>query len=317
MTPGRAASLAARIAVSGICVGILAARYGRDEGLRATLGRLEPGAFAGAVALLAGGLVVSALRWKVLLDAAGVRVGFGRTARLVFVGYFFSALLPTTIGGDVVRALALRGTAPLSVVGGSIVVERLLGFGCLLGLGLAGSWMSEGLAAARTALLLAAAGFVAGVGVLLFGRVPAIGEGGGVFARLARAAARLVGEVRAFGFHGRALAAAGMLALVWQLSLVAVHAVLARGFGDGAAPFGHLAVLVPVVQALAMIPVSLGGLGIREMGYEYFFRASGYDPASGVALGLGWLAVSTAVALAGGALHALRPTPLREEGVRT
>ena len=56
-----------------------------------------------------------------------------------------------------------------------------------------------------------------------------------------------------------------------------------------------------------MIPVSLGGLGVREMGYEFFFRAAGYEASGGVALGLAWLGVSVVLALAGGVVHLVAP----------
>ena len=63
----------------------------------------------GSVALLAVGLylatqAVSALRWRLL---AGVHGFGGSTARYVayyFIGMFFNLVLPTSVGGDVVRA---------------------------------------------------------------------------------------------------------------------------------------------------------------------------------------------------------------------
>lgn len=292
--------------MSAICLGVLGARYGRDPKLLASLSGLDPRAFALAFALLAGGLVLSAVRWRILLGAAGVPLGLARATRLVFVGYFFSALLPTAVGGDVARALALRGSAPLAVVGGSIVVERLLGFGCLLALGLAGTSAAGSLAPARAALLVALVAYVAGIAFLAFARFSDPPQGKGLARRVVGALYRILAQVRAFGFHGRALAWGAFLSLTWQLILIGVHVVLSRGL-HGEAPLASLVVLVPVVQAVAMIPISIGGLGIREMGYETFYRASGFDPREGIALGLSWLAASTALALMGGALFAWRP----------
>ena len=297
--------------MSAICIGVLGTRYGRDPELRASLSGLDPRAFVLALALLAGGLVLSALRWRLLLASAGVRIGPAKATRLVFVGYFFSALLPTAVGGDFARALALRGSASLAVVGGSIVVERLLGFACLIALGLMGASVDGALAPARAALLLGAGAYLAGIAFLVFARFSDVPRGGGMVARVRGAAIRLLAQVRAFGFHGRALAWGAALSLAWQLILVAVHVILSRGL-EGTAPIASLVVLVPVVQAIAMIPISIGGLGIRELGYESFFRASGFDPREGVALGLGWLAASTSLALVGGALFAWRPRASRK-----
>lgn len=49
-------------------------------------------------------IVVSCLKWKMILDAGGSRVPFTTLFRIYLIGYFFSNLLPSTVGGDVVRS---------------------------------------------------------------------------------------------------------------------------------------------------------------------------------------------------------------------
>jgi uncharacterized membrane protein YbhN (UPF0104 family) len=76
--------------------------------------------------------------------------------------------------------------------------------------------------------------------------------------------------------------------------------------------------LVPVVQAVSMIPVSFGGLGVREMGYEFFFRKAGLDPAGAVALAAAFLVVTILLAIVGGIVYlatpsAARPVPTGED----
>lgn len=306
MRSGRRA-LAAKIAVSALCLGILFTRYGHDASLRQSLSRLQPQAFLLSLGLLGVGLVLSALRWKILLAAAGVRLGLARAVHLYFVGYFFNALLPTSVGGDVLRVWALKGKAPLAVAAGSVLVERILGFGCLLLLGLAGSFAAPAAAPARPGLALVAALYVLGLFMVMRVRLPSR-AGSGLFARVLGALARVRGEIQSYGLHGKAIAAGVLLSFAWQGVLIAVNATLSRGMG-GTAPTASLLVLVPVVQALTMIPISLGGLGIREMGYEFFFRTWGFNPAEGVALGFAWLGVSMVFALLGGALALLRPLP--------
>src|SRR5207247_1891221 len=99
--------------------------------------------FAAAVALVAGNVVVGALRWRVLLRAYGA-TEIPTTAHLVylyFVAFFYNNYLPGAVVGDVGRgvvtrdALAEGATGALSVV----LVERALGlFGlfALLAVGL-------------------------------------------------------------------------------------------------------------------------------------------------------------------------------------
>lgn len=49
-------------------------------------------------------LTTSCLKWKLLLDAQGNRVSFTSLLRIYLIGYFFSNILPSAIGGDVVRS---------------------------------------------------------------------------------------------------------------------------------------------------------------------------------------------------------------------
>ncbi len=291
----------ARLAISLALIGFLAWRYGGDEGFRRSLAQLDVKTALLAEAILAVGLVLSALRWKILLAAADVHLGLLRATRLYFVGYFFNFFLPTTVGGDVMRGAGVGGEVPKSVVGGSIIMERILGFGCLLGLGLVAGFRRPELDEARGVLLVAAAAYVAGLLVLAFLPLPESGREGRL-GRIARGLRRTALQVRAYGFRPAALAGAFVASLLWQLALVAANAVLAAGLG-GVASARELLTLVPVVQAVSMIPVSFGGLGVREMGYEFFFGEAGLDPAAAVALAAAFLVVTVALALKGGAVY--------------
>lgn len=304
MRSGRGGQLL-KLAVSLALVVWLVRRYGGDQDFRATISGLHPGAFALAAAIVAGGLVLSALRWKILLAAAGVAVPLARAARLYFVGYFFNLLLPTTVGGDVIRAAGIGRGAPLPLVAGSIVIERILGFGCLLAIGITASVLRSDLAAVRNTLLAAGGAFVVGVVVLATAPL-AESAAPGRLGRALRGLRRTALEIRAYGFHRGALAAGLLLSVGWQLALVAANAVLSGGLG-GVAPAGTLLSIVPVVQAISMIPVSFGGLGVREMGYEFFFRTSGLDPAGGVALAAAFLGVTMLLAAVGAAVYLAAP----------
>src|SRR5262249_53549212 len=125
--------------------------------------------FAAAIALVAGNVVVGALRWRVLLRAYGA-TQIPSTPRLVylyFVAFFYNNYLPGAVVGDVGRgvvtrdALAEGATGALSVV----LVERALGlFGlfALLAIGLAGAghggalWWWTAVGCAGSAAIVAA-----------------------------------------------------------------------------------------------------------------------------------------------------------------
>lgn len=49
-------------------------------------------------------IAISCLKWKMILDVGGRRVPFMTLFRIYLIGYFFSNMLPSTVGGDVVRS---------------------------------------------------------------------------------------------------------------------------------------------------------------------------------------------------------------------
>ena len=71
-------------------------------------------------------IVLSAVRWQVVLRALGLRERLGVLVPLYFAGQFVSNVLPTTIGGDVLRVsrLSRRNGEPETTFA-SVALERL------------------------------------------------------------------------------------------------------------------------------------------------------------------------------------------------
>ncbi|MEQ1786183.1 MAG: lysylphosphatidylglycerol synthase transmembrane domain-containing protein, partial [Acidimicrobiales bacterium] len=82
-----------------------------------------------AMSLTLAGLVLSALRWQRVLDVLGLHAGLRRLLSHYLAGQFVSNVLPTTIGGDVLRVSRLSketGESPKTFA--SVVLERLTGW---------------------------------------------------------------------------------------------------------------------------------------------------------------------------------------------
>ncbi len=78
-------------------------------------------------------LMVSCWKWKVLLDASGQRLSYLTLLRIYLIGYFFSNLLPSMIGGDVVRSFYVgRLINNQTVSATSVFLERFTGMLFLL-----------------------------------------------------------------------------------------------------------------------------------------------------------------------------------------
>lgn len=87
--------------------------------------------------------VLRSLRWRMLLDGAGIRVSVRRCIDLVFIAYLVNSVTPRL--GELTRSLLVRkGNAEASTRAlGTVVVEKLADVGCLavvVGLAVALRW---------------------------------------------------------------------------------------------------------------------------------------------------------------------------------
>jgi uncharacterized protein (TIRG00374 family) len=72
-------------------------------------------------------IILNGLRWQGLLRVANIRIPVKDVEKMIFLGFFVSNFLPTTIGGDVVRLLSLFRYTDLRSRGfASVVLDRLV-----------------------------------------------------------------------------------------------------------------------------------------------------------------------------------------------
>lgn len=75
--------------------------------------------------LAVSGMLFNCLRWYILVRAEGVPISYTEIVQIVFAGAFASNFLPSTIGGDVYRVVALLNfTSDKSLAFASVVVDR-------------------------------------------------------------------------------------------------------------------------------------------------------------------------------------------------
>lgn len=234
-------------------------------------------ALVAAVVLAAATAVCSAWRWRVVARALGAEIGLSVAVGAYYRSLLLNSVLPGGVLGDVHRAVT-HGRRGGDVVRGLRAVgwERLWG------------QVVQGVVTAvvllvvpspvRPALAYVLVG-VAGAGGCAVLVVRRSARRGGP--RVARAAQRVSEDLR----HGL------LAARVWpQLTLASVlvvagHTVtfvIAARVAGCTASLGQLVALLMVVQCAAVIPLSVGGWGLREGAAAWVFAAAGLGAASGV-----------------------------------
>src|SRR4029077_8501177 len=122
-----------RAVVTLALLGVVAAQIDWSQ-MERQLSHGNPLDFVAAVALVLLALIIGACRWGWLLRGAGVHLDARQLTRVYAVSTFSSTFLPTTVGGDVTRALLVVRRGPLLTrVAVTILVDRVGGLVGLLG----------------------------------------------------------------------------------------------------------------------------------------------------------------------------------------
>lgn len=225
--------------------------------------------FAAAVALVLSGLTVGAARWWRLLSQAGLHVPLRSLARVYTVATFSNTFLPTSVGGDVTRALMLARRPPLLTrVATTILVDRLGGLVGLLGMAWLSSILEPAAVPRGSRVFLAWVTAVVVVGGL--GAVAIVFRGSALGrllpSRLTKPARELRSVLRSYASNPLTVATLISSSLVYQ-ALISLQLVMLALSIDVHLSFATAAVVLTLVTVVTLIPISIGGFGIREGSY--------------------------------------------------
>ncbi len=53
------------------------------------------------------GVFITSKRWQIMLKIRGINVNYGDAVAYYFIGSFFNAVMPSSIGGDIIKAYKL------------------------------------------------------------------------------------------------------------------------------------------------------------------------------------------------------------------
>lgn len=291
-TRRRLTPLLLKLAVSIVLLALLFSQTD-VAALWARIRAANPAWLVAALGLYGAMILLSAWRWRMLLDTQGVDASFRFLTASFLVATYFNNFLPSNIGGDVVRiADSARLTGSKTIAGAVVLLDRALGLVALLVVAAVGAALSPrvGLDLPGLEFLwVVALGAVAVGTPLLF--MPRIIPGLiAPFARLrpgliAPRLERLEATLQRTSEHPIEAGFVFLGGLAVQLVLVAFYMAVARGLG---APLPWLAalVIVPVSFIVQMAPVSMNGFGVREAVFGFFFAQLGLGVDAGLALSL-------------------------------
>ncbi|PYL01960.1 MAG: hypothetical protein DME32_07940 [Verrucomicrobia bacterium] len=220
--------------------------------------------------------ILATVRWQLLLRIQGIRLSWLRAGAIVMIGLFFNQFLPGGVGGDAMRLYFVFKLAPGRKIGAtpSVAMDRVLGLLTLLflaGMSLslrfnALTRSSSSLHIVYLALALLGASFV--FVVLLFWLASA-----GLLSELPKVTPfRKViiesGEaLRRYRTHLVTMAFAFLITVAAHLAYYTSYYCAGESLhasAGHAASLADILSIMPLVDTIVSVPISLGGVGVRE-----------------------------------------------------
>lgn len=120
-----------RIALVGFGVILVASRIGQEQRWGSFVEyfrRMNLGVFAAALCIFTVGHIIIGLRWWLLLRSQSIFIPFWAAVRLYFLGWFYNNFMPSSVGGDLVRAwYVTKHTDKRFEAALSVFVDRAIG----------------------------------------------------------------------------------------------------------------------------------------------------------------------------------------------
>jgi hypothetical protein len=267
---------------------------------------LNLGLYLLGVLLYFGFIACWSFRWRYIIKAAGEQVAFWKVFKTTLVGDFFGLFLPEAVGSDLARMYGLsRETGKGANTVSTVLLDRAIG---LISLSLM----------AMVALLLhtemVGYGEVAAVVIFLL-----VGLAGGWFLffnksfmrrfrwvfkipyidRLEEGLTNLYRTLHTLHQHPGLIVNTLLISLVLQIVEVASVVLIGLALGIETDVI-HYFVFMPLIWVITTVPISIGGLGVRENAFVFFFTQVGVSRTPALALSLLYFSCRVISGLIGG-----------------
>ena len=222
-------------------------------------------------------------RWRLLMAAQHIALGWWRTFRLYLIGAFFNLFLLGATGGDIVKVALLMRETPSRKSGAllRVVVDRMMG---LLGVVAVAAMpfplrleLLLSTPVTRTLVITVVALLGASFAIFTCGFLVYRFELGGKLPRRLPFRSRILKLSEAFSTYARrplVLVQALAISIASHLCTFLAFYMAAQAFGQFPGIGGVLDVfsVLPAILTVAALPISLSGMGVREQLFQDVFR---------------------------------------------
>lgn len=276
-----------------------------------------------------------AWKWQLLLHYAGTKLSLGYLLRIDLVSFFLGFFLPSSVGVDIIRTVAVGRRIGYSDAAVSTIADRGMAIAAMALWSLAAALIALWFVPHLQHVLWPVVALCLGVMVMLttllsdtairivprlcgISRAELTREPMDAtrFRRLIRTVVKkaitIHNELRGLLAKPPAFISAFLLNLVFQCGRIVVFYLLFLAVGADVAFLYH-AIFAPLVMFFALLPISFFGIGIKEAAVIFFYTQVGVDPASAFAVSVWTYLITMPLLAIGGFLYVLGPSAASAE----
>jgi glycosyltransferase 2 family protein len=250
--------------------------------------------------------VISAYKWQVLLNIHGIYFKYSNLLSYYLIGFFFNNFLPTNIGGDAYRLFKTYNN-PSSKEGAVVAIftERLTGILMLLFIGMVGGVLSFiGHQSEISLSYIKWFGYITAAGILLLALI--VFNYKRIRALLYK---HLPKKIILFLEHGidylknpKQLILVILISLVFQGLVILIRYLLIIAVGSDIS-ISDLALVTALATVVALIPITINGLGLMDGAYIYLLNNFGVQVEHAALVMVFFRALNLILSLVGGLFY--------------
>lgn len=260
------------------------------------------------------GTWITAFRWKALLNTQKVTLSMSTLSVTVLIGLFFNNFLPTSIGGDVFRTydVSKKANIPLGVSASVIMVERFSGVVSAAIYAVVALFLGFTAIGNRSIVIPIVIFFIITVILAVLIINPSVLKLGKLFNRfqflrkMREKLSNIYNTLVSFKKYKMVLFKVLIYSFLLQFAVILNWWLAAKALRINLSLTAFI-FIVPVVAVISMLPISVGGIGLRENSTVIIMVAMGVANEKAVLCSLLILLMLIIVGVIGGITYIVRP----------
>ncbi len=251
------------------------------------------------------GALLGSSRWKVLLNTYGIDISQRDLYKLYMIGSFFNAFLPTSVGGDAVRMVKVYSlTEKRAQAVTSVFIERFIGMLVLYIISFLTFIFYFGLKEHKEILFIIVFLLFSSIAFIIFIWAPIFK----IFLKiipwnlLKDKLEKVRNSIKLLSKERKGLLKVFLYTFLLQINVVFYFFVISLAIKIRF-PILYFFILIPIILTLTMLPITIGGIGLREGGFVLLFTKFGVQPEKALTLSMLGYFISLIFAGLGGLVY--------------